>query len=337
MATEAIQRATDDLPPEGDEEEARELVAKHPVRLPVYRLERVAISQLQVDYAPPYGNGYARPLSEHRLKQLRRDWDPLAVSPMTISRRADGSLWIIDGNHRRLVAYEKGIAQLPAMVHANLSRELEADLYTKLGTVLGQTPWTRFQAKLVAGNDTARDIIKIAQRYDLEVNAMGHLDGRIQAVARLEWIYARGGPEGLNWVLAFLSSAFDGQRDSLGELQLEGTFGFYLRYANSVQREEVARILGAGGVNAWHDRAESIFGRVDVGNRSNTYGVAIADVVNDTWRKKGKKVKDLLPAWVANLSVYNLQPFKDVPFNSHVAMHQRPDHEPAPQQLSMAV
>ena len=88
----ATAQTTVDLPPEGDEEEARELVARNPVRMPIYRLERVAISTLNVDYAPPYGNGYARPLSEGRLKQLRRDWDPLAVSPMTLSRRPDGSL-----------------------------------------------------------------------------------------------------------------------------------------------------------------------------------------------------------------------------------------------------
>ena len=102
---------------------------------------------------------------------------------------------IIDGNHRRVVAYEKGITQLPAMVHSNLERPTEADLYTKLGTVLGQTPWTRFQAKMAAGNPYAHYIVKIAARYDLDVNAQGHMDGRIQAVARLEWIHGRGGPE----------------------------------------------------------------------------------------------------------------------------------------------
>src|SRR5262252_2955271 len=269
-----------ELPPEGDAEEAQALVAAHPVRLPTYRLERIHVAVLNVDYAPPHGTGYARPLSEHRLRDLRRDWDPLAVSPLTLSRREDNTLWVIDGNHRRVIPYEKQMMQLPAMIHTGLQRTQEADLYTKLGTVLGQTPWTRFQAKLVAQDAAALDIVTIAQRYGmiLDGNA-GVRKGYIQAVARVEWIYARGGAEALNWVLGFLTTAFGDERDAFGELQLEGTFGFYLRYSlePKVQRDEVARMLGAGGINAWHDRADSIFGRVDAGRRSPTYGVAIAD------------------------------------------------------------
>ena len=301
------------LPPEGDQDEADELVRRQPVELPTYRLERVSVATLNVDYAAPYGNGYARPLSEYRLRQLRRDWDPLAVSPLTISRRPNG-LWVIDGNHRRYIAYEKGVTQLPAMVHSGLTREREADLYTKLGTVLGQTPWTRFQSKLVSGDEAARDIAKIAQRHGLEVNATGgRQDGRIVAVARVEWIYARGGPLALDWVLGFLTEAFDGVGESLGEMQLEGTFMFYARYADRVKRDEIARLTGASGVFAWDDRAEALWQRVDVGKRSNTWGLAIMEHVNEIWRKQGKKGRQLLPEWERNLS--HTARYNDVAYN----------------------
>ena len=203
------------LPPEGDEDEARALVDRNPVRLPTYRLERVTVAVLNVDYSPPHGTGYARPLSPYRLKQLREEWDPLAVSALTLSRRPDNTLWIIDGNHRRYIAYEKGMFQLPALVHSGLERGQEADLYTKLGTVLGQTPWTRFQAKLVSGDDAANDIMLLADRYSIELGGTSKGDNRINAVARVEWIYARGGPEGLNWVLGCLTDAYGGDRDSL--------------------------------------------------------------------------------------------------------------------------
>lgn len=320
-----------DLPAEGDPEEARRLVEKHPVRLPSYRLERVYVATLNVDYAPPYGNGYARPLSEGRLKQLRREWDPLAVSPLTLSRRTDNTLWVIDGNHRRYIAHEKGMSQLPAMVHSGLERAQEADLYTKLGTVLGQTPWTRFQARLAAGDETARDIVRIAEQHDLEIRGdYGQANSKVQAVARIEWVYVRGGPEGLSWTLGLLTAAFGGDRESLGELQLEGVFGFYLRYADKVDRGEVAELLGAAGLNAWHDRAASIWQRVDVGRRSNTFGMAIAELVNDTWRKRGTPIKKLLPAWQDKV----VSPYgRDVSFSSRMNYAGRADHDPAPQQL----
>jgi len=288
----------DALPPEGDEAEARELVSRHPVRLPTYKLERVHVATLNVDYAPHHGTGYARPLSPYRLKQLREEWDPLAVAALTISKRTDNSLWIIDGNHRRYVAYEKGMLQLPALVHSGLSRAQEADLYTKLGTVLGQTPWTRFQAKIVSGDDASNDIIRIAQRFGLELDGRySATDGIVQAVARVEWVYARGGPDALTWVLAFLTEAFNGDRLSLGSLQLEGAFGFYLRYAELVKRSEVVQVMGPSGIWSWHNRAQALYDHVDVGPRANTFGLAIAEMVNDTRKRNGAKGKDLLPAW----------------------------------------
>jgi hypothetical protein len=313
------------------------MTAGRALRLPTYRLERVNVAVLNVDYAPPHGIGYARPLSPYRLRQLRNNWDPLAVSPMTLSRRADGSLWIIDGNHRRYVAYDMGMLQLPAMVHSGLAREQEADLYTKLGTVLGQTPWTRFQSKLAAGDQAARDIAKIAARYKLKLNGdYGRTNNSIQAVARCEWIYARGGPDGLNWVFAFLVHAFDGDRDSLGEQQLEGTYGFYVRYAELVNRDEVARMLGASGIPAWTNRADSVWQHSDVGRRGNTYGAAIAAMVNDTWRKRGIKVKDLLPAWEINPNAFGAR-YRNVGFTERQSVQMQwrtsSSHNPAPQQL----
>lgn len=324
------------LPEEGSEQEAQQVLRQAPLRMPNYELKRVHCGTLNVDYAPPYGTGYARPLSEGRLKHLRREWDSMACSPLVISKRHDGSYWVIDGNHRRKVAYEKGILQLPAMVFSGLERQREADLYTKLGTVLGQTPWTRFLSKLAAEDATALEIVSIAEKYGVEINAAGYADARIQAVARAEWIHARGGPDGLDWTLGFLMTAFNGHRESLGEMQLEGTFSFYLRYFDRVQRDEVARLVGAAGVNAWHDRAASIWGRVDVGRRSNTYGMAIADMVNDDWKKRGKKLKDLLPAWVPNLSQASPGKYRDVGFSSRMNWASKPDHDPAPQQLSAA-
>lgn len=318
----------DELPPEGDDDEVQAVLRQVPLRMPSYELKRVSIGQLLVDYAPPYGEGYARPLSEGRLRVLRREWDSMACSPLIISKRRDGSLWVIDGNHRRCIAFEKGIATLPAMIFSDLERPREADLYTKLGTVLGQTPWTRFQSKLVAGDQAALDIVRIAEAAGFEVGANGYLDGRIQAVARVEWIYTRGGPEGLAWTLGFLVTAFSGHRESLGEMQLEGVFSFWQRYADRVDQHEIASMMGAAGLNAWHDRAASIWGRVDVGRRSNTFGMAIADMTNDAWRKKGKRVKELLPAWVPNLA--QVSPGM---FSSRMNWASKPGHDPAPQVL----
>jgi hypothetical protein len=279
-----------ELPEEGDQEEARQLAERFPVELPKYRLERVHVATLNVDYAPPHGSGYARPLSEGRLARLRKEWDPLAVGPIVVSRRTDGTFWVIDGNHRRVIAFEKKMLQVPAMVLSGLERTKEADLYTKLGTVFGQTPATRFQSKLIAGDPDAHAIVRVMQRFGLTLASGSWQSSEVKAVARIEYIYARGGGEGLDWILALLTAAYPDNTQALTEMVLEGTFGFWYRYAKLVNREELARILQGAGLSALHDRADSTWVKIDLGPRSNTYGVAMAEM----WAAATKK---RLPTW----------------------------------------
>lgn len=297
--------------------------------LPKYRLERVQVASLSVDYAPPHGQGYARPLSQGRIAKLRRDWDPLAVTPIIISRR-DNGLWVIDGNHRRVVAFDKGMLQLPAMVHTNLTREQEADLYTKIATVYPQTPATRFNSKLVAGDRAARAIVKIVESHGLELDLSGgrHRDGVIQAIARVEWIYARGGEAGLNWVLRIVNEAFDGTRDALSEMVLEGIFGFWLRYADVVRTEFLIDRLQAAGTMALDDRAASIFRRYET-TPGNSVGRAMMEMYS---QHAPTNVKKLGP-WIERVTGPSLQmTYNSARFTTHAF---KTADEPAPQQLGI--
>lgn len=320
-----------DLSPEGDEAEAQELIRRHPVEIPRYKLERVHVAVLNVDYAPPHGNGYARPLSQIRLARLRREWDPLAVSPLVISRRAHDQLFVIDGNHRRVIAFEKGMLQLPAMVHSGIDRIREADLYTKLGTVLGQTPATRFASKLVAGDSNARAITEIVSRFDLTIASGRQTSHEIKAVARCEQIYARGGDEALDWILQLLTTAFPDDPGALIEMILEGAFGFWYRYRDQVDQLQLARILGGAGLAALHDRADATYAKIDLGLRANTYGVAMAEMWTASTKKRLPRWEriQIIPALHEGLRGERGQYISKV-----AGTHQyRPAAVPAPQQL----
>ena len=280
-----------ELPLEGDAEEARQVLERSPIELPKYRLDRVHVSILNVDYAPPHGTGYARPLSESRLQRLRKDWDPLACGPIVVNRRSGNELFVIDGNHRRVVAFEKGMLTVPAMLFSGLERPKEADLYTKLGTVFGQTPATRFQSKLVAGDPDAMAIARVVERYGLAMLASGQAGhDTIKAVARVEYIYTRGGAQGLTWVLGLLTTAWPNDPRSLTEMCLEGAFGFWQRYGGLVELEDLAQVLQAAGLAAVEERADTTWAKLDLGPRSNTYGHAMAEI----WMAARKK---RLPPW----------------------------------------
>jgi len=293
--------------------------------MPSFELKRVHIVALNVDYAPPHGTGYARPLSAGRLNRLRRDWDPFAVGSLVLSRRADGSIWIIDGNHRRVVAYEQGILQLPAVLFSDLERSREADLYTKLGTVLGQTPLTRFQSKIVAGDPAALDIVRIVEAQGLRINitTSHYAHANIQAVARVEWIYARSGPEALDWVLGLLADAWDGERDSLSELMLEGVFQFWLRYAETVDTDKLADLLAGMGVQALNDRADAILHRIAVSTQS-----ALGRALEEVWNQRHPTEK------LARWDKAAVRPYRDITLNERGStVFTRQARNPAPQHL----
>lgn len=318
-----------ELPEAGDADEAREIIERHPVELPKYRLGRVNVVTLNVDYAPPFGSGYARPLSAVRLTRLRRDWDALAVSPIVVNDRGNSTLWVIDGNHRRVVAYEKQMFSVPAMIFSGLERAREADLYTKLGTVFGQTPATRFQSKLIAGDPNAHAIIKTLDRFGLTMASGRWAAGEVKAVARVEYIYARGSEQGLTWVLGLLTAAYPDEPQALTEMALEGAFGFWQRYAKDVNREELARILQGAGLAALHDRADSTWAKIDLGQRANTYGSAMAEMYAAATKRR-------LPRWErlqAPSTTLLQREARGVFSVGHVTGHYRTPEQAAPQQL----
>jgi len=314
------------------EQDAEEIIRRHPIEIPKYRLDRVHVATLNVDYAPPHGAGYARPLSQGRLARLRRDWDPMACGPLVISRRTDSTLWVIDGNHRRVVAFEYGMTTLPAQIFSGIDRFKEADLYTKLGTVLGQTPMTRFRAKMVAGDFAANEIHRIVEDCGFELDLIGgsKRPGTIQAVARIEWIFARGSEAGLRWVLRLLDDCYDGARDSVVETMLEGTFGFWLRYAEKVDREILVDRLHGAGLQALDDRSAAIYKRYQT-TSGNSFGRAMADMYNQIPGIRR------LPDWQEQVVGPNFIRWGQARFTVNRTNHyNRPAANAAPQQLGVA-
>lgn len=113
-------------------------------------MELVNISDLRVD------ERYQRDIKDSWLKQLTRDFDQMLLGVITVSRRKDGSLYVVDGNHRRLAAKENGMDYIVADVREGLSLEKEAELFYKLNTGQRKTNYNENLRALIAGeNDEA--------------------------------------------------------------------------------------------------------------------------------------------------------------------------------------
>lgn len=91
------------------------------------RFERIPKGALQVDNDE---DGYQRDLTSERATTMARAWSWAAAGCLIVARRADGSLWVIDGQHRLHAAMVSShIRDLDCLVWDIDDRTWEAEVF----------------------------------------------------------------------------------------------------------------------------------------------------------------------------------------------------------------
>jgi hypothetical protein len=103
-------------------------------------------------------------VSNDRVLKIARYWSWIACGTLAVARRPDGSLWVMDGQHRLLAARKRQeIQELPCLVFGVADRADEAKGFLNTNTVRGPCSiFDRFNAMLLAGDETAlavRDMV----------------------------------------------------------------------------------------------------------------------------------------------------------------------------------
>lgn len=121
-------------------------------------LEQVPVDRLNVDDS--YQRATDSPGSRAIIVRMIKQWDWSLCQPLVVARRADGSLWILDGQHRHAGAVERGdIAFLPCVILSSLDREGEARTFVKLNTERQKLNQAEiFHGMLAAGDPDAKQV-----------------------------------------------------------------------------------------------------------------------------------------------------------------------------------
>ena len=102
--------------------------------------------------------GYQRnQINQRRVDELCRAWDWIACGCLVVALRDDNKWFVMDGQHRKLAADQRGdIAELPCLVFETASRREEAlgFLAINRGRV-GVSSLDRYRAQLLSGDKTA--------------------------------------------------------------------------------------------------------------------------------------------------------------------------------------
>ncbi len=119
-------------------------------------LEQVAIDRLQVD--PAYQRAADGALSRQLIVGMVKEWKWPLCQPLVVARRDDGTLWILDGQHRHAGASERGdIPFLPCVILPPIGAQAEARTFLDLNTKRQKLSQTDiFLGMLAAGDEHAK-------------------------------------------------------------------------------------------------------------------------------------------------------------------------------------
>lgn len=153
-------------------------------------LEFRPVADLLID--PSYQRSIDTGPSQALIKRIARNWDWGLCQPLNVARRANGALYVIDGQHRLSAAVMRGdIYDLPCVVMSMDQRRDEAAAFVALNQQ--RRPLTRielFRASLESGNVESHDIREALEAAGLSVATTTNYDswkpGQVANIHTLE-------------------------------------------------------------------------------------------------------------------------------------------------------
>jgi hypothetical protein len=182
-------------------------------RMPV--LQFMAPAELAVD--PAYQRSTESGESRALIKRIAQHWDWGQCQTLSVARRGDGSLFVIDGQHRLEAARLRGdIAQLPCVIADYPSAADEAAAFVRLNSERrALTALDLFRAAVSSGDSAALAIAQAIAEAGLALaphgNATVWKPGMIGNIGGIRKAWKRHGAAATGEALKVLAAAFEGE------------------------------------------------------------------------------------------------------------------------------
>ena len=178
-------------------------------------LENCRIFDLNID--PAYQRSTENGSSQSLIRKIAQHWDWALFHPLSVSRRRDGSLYVVDGQHRLAAArLRRDLYDLPCVVTAYDNAGDEAASFVAMNVqrrALGALDL--FRAALAADDDASIAIAHLIRKAGLSLathtNHTAWKPGQIANIGGIRDSYKRFGGEVTGMGLRAVSQAFEGQ------------------------------------------------------------------------------------------------------------------------------
>lgn len=252
-------------------------------------VRRIAIERLRLDPI--------RPLRNYWVQRLRRSFDPAKLGILHVSKRDNGDLVVIEGNHRIAAARLLGDSRLTVtcIVYSGLSVAREAALYRGLESKLRQTQLDLFLARRQEGEPVACEIDALTTGLGIAIKSGSGGSGppALAAIGRVERIYAQHGPAVLRRVLLIAKTAWQMQRNAFDGHLLGGLARFLSIYGEQIDERHLVERLSVVSPNEVRHQGRVIMAALGLSSTDSLgegNGRAIFNLYNHGLR--GKKLPD---------------------------------------------
>jgi hypothetical protein len=222
----------------------------------------LSITQMKVDHR------FQRLLRKAWVKRHEHLFDANQIGTIVVSRRSDGSLWIIDGQHRveLLRAVGWGDQALYCEIFDCITLQEEAAIFLSRNDKITPRAFDEFKARLTKGDEDALAIQRIVTLLDLKINE-GQTEGSVSAVRALEYIHGGGrtasqkdGAIALGKTLQAIVGAWGKAAANFQGQVIEGLGLVFLRYGKRVDPQQMASKLSkiGGGASGLIGQAKAL-------------------------------------------------------------------------------
>lgn len=175
-------------------------------------LEWVAVGMLEIDRA--YQRSMESAKSRRIVLGMVKQWDWRRCQPLIVTRRGDGALMVLDGQHRLEGARQRGdVPHLPCFVCPAMAVEAEAEVFVKLNTERQRlTQGEVFAGMLAAGDPEALKVAAMLRETGWELarhsNTAHYKAGQLECAPMLARQVKQQGEAAVRNALTALREAF---------------------------------------------------------------------------------------------------------------------------------
>lgn len=159
---------------------------------PVY-YEEVDLSALRVDRSYQKGTEHSVAARIRDKRYFSGGWDDQKAAPLFVGRRKDGSLYIVDGQHRAEYAKMCGKTRLLVQLFDSAGPEHEASLFVIRNSAAKVSAANTFHARVTQGDPIALEIKRIIEKHGfVAARTTTRARGAIKGFAAVEALFQAG-------------------------------------------------------------------------------------------------------------------------------------------------